>query len=177
MAEAARALQAPASRDPQPDALVDGGFRRHAPLERAALVPLEVRARHRAELSLLLQLAVTGAQQPHGLVSHARYPVRVLQHGYRRLDDGLAAVALRARTRHERCLGRVRAYGQPESRRHAELAFVRAEQPTDDGLRREGGRRQRPEQGRAVGTRGAAQEAAVVTCARNVHWLGWPRWR
>ena len=33
-------------------------------------------------VSLFLRLAVARAQQPHGLVSHARHPVRVLQHGH-----------------------------------------------------------------------------------------------
>ena len=84
---------------------------------------------------------------------------------------GSRAVALRARPRHERRVGRVRAHRQSQSRRHAELAGVRAEQLADDGVRRERGRRQRPEQGRTAGACGAARQAAVVTCAPNVHWL------
>ena len=56
-----------------------------------------------------------------------RHSVRVLQHGHRRIDDGLGERALRARARHERRVGRVRAHGQSEPRRHAELADVRAE--------------------------------------------------
>ena len=39
----------------------------------------------------------------------------------RRFDDGLGELALRARPRHERGVGRVRAHGQSESRRHADI--------------------------------------------------------
>ena len=78
---------------------------------------------------------------------------------------GSANESLRARPRDERSVGRVRAHRQSESRRHAELADVRAEQLADDDVRRErcaSSTIRTRKSGLALAA--AAREAAVLTC-------------
>ena len=98
------------SRDLEHRRVADHELRQHAAGQRAAAERAQGRARQSARVSVLLRLALTGAQGADEVVPHARHPVRALQHRPGGIDDRCHAGSLRAGTPDERGLRVVRAY-------------------------------------------------------------------
>ena len=110
--------------------VADHELRQHAAGECAAAQRAEDRAGQGAGVSVLLRLALAGAQGADEVVPHARHPVRALQHRSGGVDDRRDAGSLRAGAQDERGLRVVRAHRQSESRGPAELARVQRARPT-----------------------------------------------